>query len=256
MQQLEQILTFILDHKELIATLFMTLITVIGTLGAGSEALDVVIGAIERLGQRCQVSGEPKPNRARPLRHQRPKPTERPANGNRYPDRARVFGGFLPLNNPGQIVIETQTATRGTQKAVRGVLAQQRSGASGRCRLEIPAVLGTGRILVEWAWPCFAYGGNEDIGVFLLPRKVRGHLKGQSAVLSGCGCQDHPGEQPEKPVLRPDLHRSGDKPNTSDRRASEHKKHHGHRHYCAPQRLIETGHTRSSDDRDESSSRS
>jgi len=29
MQQFEQILTFILDHKELIATLFVTLLTVI-----------------------------------------------------------------------------------------------------------------------------------------------------------------------------------------------------------------------------------
>jgi hypothetical protein len=53
MQQLEQILTFILDHKELIATLFVTLITIIKLTAWGrarAAALDTVIGVIERFG--------------------------------------------------------------------------------------------------------------------------------------------------------------------------------------------------------------
>ena len=53
MQQLEQILTFVLDHKELIATLFVTLVTVIKLTAWGrakASALDAVIGVIERLG--------------------------------------------------------------------------------------------------------------------------------------------------------------------------------------------------------------
>ena len=40
----------------------------------------------------------------------------------------------------------------------------------GRLRLEIPAVLGTGKEnRSEWATPCFPYGGNDDIGMFLVP---------------------------------------------------------------------------------------
>lgn len=53
MQQLEQILTFILDHKELFATLIVTLLTIIKLTAWGrakASALDAVIGVIERLG--------------------------------------------------------------------------------------------------------------------------------------------------------------------------------------------------------------
>ena len=42
----------------------------------------------------------------------------------------------------------------------------------GRCRLEVPAVLGQGREnWSDWAWPCFPYGGNEDTGMFLIPEE-------------------------------------------------------------------------------------
>lgn len=53
MQQLEQILTFVLDHKELLATLIVTLLTIIKLTAWGrakAAALDAVIGVIERLG--------------------------------------------------------------------------------------------------------------------------------------------------------------------------------------------------------------
>ncbi|MEP0842181.1 MAG: hypothetical protein AAC993_06500 [Dehalococcoides mccartyi] len=60
MQQFEQILTFILDHKELIATLFVTLFTVIKLTAWGrakAAALDAVIGVIERLGAKEVKTG-------------------------------------------------------------------------------------------------------------------------------------------------------------------------------------------------------
>ena len=42
----------------------------------------------------------------------------------------------------------------------------------GRVRLEIPAVLGSGREnWSEWAAPCFPYGGNDDTGMFLIPEE-------------------------------------------------------------------------------------
>lgn len=42
----------------------------------------------------------------------------------------------------------------------------------GRIRLEIPAVLGSGREnWSEWAAPCFPYGGNDDTGMFLIPEE-------------------------------------------------------------------------------------
>jgi hypothetical protein len=60
MQQLEQIMTFVLDHKELIATLFVTLVTVIKLTAWGrakASALDAVIGVIERLGAKEVKTG-------------------------------------------------------------------------------------------------------------------------------------------------------------------------------------------------------
>ena len=42
----------------------------------------------------------------------------------------------------------------------------------GRCRLEIPAVLGQGREnWSDWASPSFPYGGNQDTGMFLIPEE-------------------------------------------------------------------------------------
>lgn len=60
MQQLEQILTFILDHKELITTLLVTLLTIIKLTSWGrakAAALDTVIGVIERMGAKEVKNG-------------------------------------------------------------------------------------------------------------------------------------------------------------------------------------------------------
>jgi hypothetical protein len=60
MQQFEQILTFILNHKELIATLIVTLLTVIKLTAWGqakAAALEAVIGVIERLGAKEVKTG-------------------------------------------------------------------------------------------------------------------------------------------------------------------------------------------------------
>jgi len=60
MQQFEQILTFILDHKELIGTLIVTLLTVVKLTAWGrakAAALEAVIGVIERLGAKEVKTG-------------------------------------------------------------------------------------------------------------------------------------------------------------------------------------------------------
>ena len=60
MQQFEQILTFILDHKELIGTLIVTLLTVVKLTAWGrakATALEAVIGVIERLGAKEVKTG-------------------------------------------------------------------------------------------------------------------------------------------------------------------------------------------------------
>jgi len=60
MQQLEQILTFILDHKELIGTFLATLLAIIKLTSWGrakAAALDAVIGVIERMGAKEVKSG-------------------------------------------------------------------------------------------------------------------------------------------------------------------------------------------------------
>jgi len=107
MQQLEQILTFVLDHKELIATLFVTLVTVIKLTAWGrakASALDAVIGVIERLGAKevkTSVAGQElklKTAAQDALRHAVAK-----ADPKKTPDGTvsrivrEVLRGFLPL---------------------------------------------------------------------------------------------------------------------------------------------------------------
>jgi len=109
----------------------------------------------------------------------------------------------------------------------------------GRCRLEIPAVLGTGKEnWSEWAWPCFPYGGNEDIGLFLVPEEgasVWAEFEGgnvQYPIWSGVWlAKSNPGEQPEESkrlCSDPTCHDCEDKvEHKPDRRDDlEHKKHH------------------------------
>ncbi len=76
----------------------------------------------------------------------------------------------------------------------------------GRCRLEVPAVLGVGKEnWSDWAWPCFPYGGNDDIGMFLVPEEgasVWAEFEGgdpQYPIWTGVWlAMSNPGEQPEE----------------------------------------------------------
>ena len=138
----------------------------------------------------------------------------------------------------------------------------------GRCRLEIPVVLGTGKEnWSDWAWPCFPYGGNEDVGVFLIPEEgasVWAEFEGgnvQYPIWSGVWLsKSNPGEQPEESkrlCSDPTCHDCEDKvEHKADRRDNlEHRKYHGHPPYYCPRRKVllktETGHTIVVDDRDE-----
>ena len=138
----------------------------------------------------------------------------------------------------------------------------------GRCRLEIPAVLGKGRDnWSDWACPCFPYGGNEDIGVFLVPEEgasVWAEFEGgniQYPIWSGVWlAKSNPGEQPEESkrlCSDPTCHDCEDKvEHKPDRRDNlEHRKYHDHPPYYCPRRKVllktETGHTIVVDDRDE-----
>ena len=138
----------------------------------------------------------------------------------------------------------------------------------GRCRLEIPAVLGQGREnWSDWASPCFPYGGNQDTGMFLIPEEgasVWAEFEGgqvQYPIWAGVWLAgSNPGEQPEESkrlCFEPTCHDCEDKvEHKPDRRDDlEHKKYHGHPPYYCPRRKVllktETGHTIVVDDRDE-----
>ncbi len=138
----------------------------------------------------------------------------------------------------------------------------------GRCRLEIPAVLGQGREnWSDWASPCFPYGGNEDTGMFLIPEEgasVWAEFEGgqvQYPIWAGVWLAgSNPGEQPtesKRLCHDPTCHDCEDKvEHARDRRDDlEHKKYHGHPPYYCPRRKVllktETGHTIVVDDRDE-----
>lgn len=81
----------------------------------------------------------------------------------------------------------------------------------GRLRLEIPAVLGSGRDnWSAWASPCFPYGGNPDCGFFLLPEvgaSVWAEFEGgdvQSPIWSGVWLAGrNPGEMPAEAAANP-----------------------------------------------------
>ena len=138
----------------------------------------------------------------------------------------------------------------------------------GRCRLEIPAVLGQGREnWSDWAWPCFPYGGNEDTGMFLIPEEgasVWAEFEGgqvQYPIWAGVWLAgSNPGEQPEESkrlCFSPTCHDCEDRvEHAQDRRDDlEHRKYHDHPPYYFPRRKVllktETGHTIVFDDRDE-----
>ena len=138
----------------------------------------------------------------------------------------------------------------------------------GRCRLEVPAVLGVGKEnWSDWAWPCFPYGGNDDTGMFLIPEEaasVWAEFEGgdpQFPIWSGVWlAKSNPGEQPQEskrlcsPVTCRDCEdKCGHATDPADNR--EHGKFHSHPEYYCPRRKVlvktETGHTIVMDDRDE-----
>ena len=138
----------------------------------------------------------------------------------------------------------------------------------GRCRLEIPAVLGTGKEhWSDWASPCFPYGGNQDIGVFLVPEEgasVWAEFEGgdvQYPIWTGVWlAKSNPGEQPEEAKRLCSQAKCLDCEDKADHAGNpldnkEHGKFHGHPDYYCPRRKVllktETGHTIVADDKDE-----
>ncbi len=136
----------------------------------------------------------------------------------------------------------------------------------GRLRLEVPAVLGTGpENWSDWAWPCFPYGGNDDVGMFLVPEEgasVWAEFEGgqvQYPIWSGVWlAKSNPGEQPAESKRLCDEAKCVDCPDSADHNknpdALEHKKYHAHPSFYCPRRKVllktETGHTIVVDDKD------
>ncbi len=137
----------------------------------------------------------------------------------------------------------------------------------GRVRLEIPAVLGTGQEnWSEWASPCFPYGGNDDVGMFMVPEEgasVWAEFEGgivQYPIWAGVWlARSNPGEQPEECKRTCEDPACLDCEDKLEHQASrpddlEHKKYHGHPPYYCPRFKVlmktETGHTIMADDRD------
>lgn len=137
----------------------------------------------------------------------------------------------------------------------------------GRCRLEIPQVLGEGvDNWSEWASPCFPYGGNPDMGMFLMPDEgasVWAEFEAgdvRAPIWSGVWIAGtNPGEQPLEATRLCSTTTCADcedrllhATNRADN--AEHAKFHAHPDYYCPRRRVlfksETGHTIVADDRD------
>jgi len=117
----------------------------------------------------------------------------------------------------------------------------------GRCRLEIPAILGVGtENWSDWASPCFPFGGIDNCGTFLVPPEgasVCAEFEGgdpQFPIWSGIWlAMSNPGEMPDEAkrlcngaecALCPDA--AGHAVNLSDN--LEHRKFHRHPPYWCP----------------------
>lgn len=139
----------------------------------------------------------------------------------------------------------------------------------GRCRIEVPAVLGVGKEnWSDWAWPCLPFGGTDDVGMFLIPEEgasVWAEFEGgdpQYPIWTGVWlAMGNPGEQPNEskrlcPV--PTCKECPDKSEHAAIRADhlEHGRWHGHPPYYCPKMKIlvktRTGHTILLDDKDDS----
>ena len=134
----------------------------------------------------------------------------------------------------------------------------------GRIRMEIPSILGVGN-WSEWATPCFPYGGNDDMGTFMVPDEgasVWAEFEGGDPALPiwvGVWiAKSNPGEQPEESKRMCDkatcegCEDAGEHSRKPD--DTEHKQFHGHpEYYCPRVRVLmktETGHTILADDKD------
>lgn len=136
----------------------------------------------------------------------------------------------------------------------------------GRLRLEIPAVLGTGKDnWSEWASPCVTYGGNDDIGSFLVPEEgasVWAEFEGgqvQYPIWVGVWfAKSNPAEQPEEAKRLCDEATCKDCEDNLEHNqppdSLEHQKYHQHPPFYCPRRKVlfksETGHTVMVDDKD------
>jgi hypothetical protein len=138
----------------------------------------------------------------------------------------------------------------------------------GRCRLEIPAVLGVGQEnWSDWASPCFPYGGTENCGMFLVPEEgasVWAEFEGgdcQFPIWSGVWlAMSNPGEQPDEAkrlcdVVTCSVCRDRDDHASNRTDNLEHRKYHGHPpYYCTKMKVLAKttlGHTILLDDKDE-----
>lgn len=137
----------------------------------------------------------------------------------------------------------------------------------GRCRLEIPAVLGVGEEnWSDWAAPCFPYGGIENCGMFLVPEErasVWAEFEGgecQYPIWSGVWlAMTNPGEQPDEGKRLCEVATCSickDKDDHASNRADnlEHGKYHSHPpYYCTKMKVLAKtplGHTILLDDKD------
>lgn len=137
----------------------------------------------------------------------------------------------------------------------------------GRCRLEIPAVLGTGpENWSDWASPCFPFGGIDDCGTFLVPPEgasVWAEFEGgdcQYPIWSGVWLAgSNPGEMPDEAkrlcsgsecAICPDKTEHATKLQDN----LEHGKFHAHPPYWCPKVFVlaktPAGHTILFDDRE------
>lgn len=137
----------------------------------------------------------------------------------------------------------------------------------GRCRLEIPAVLGIGREnWSDWAWPCFPFGGTDNCGTFLVPPEgasVWAEFEGGDPsypIWSGVWLAgSNPGEMPDEAKRLCGGTECSDCLDVREHAALraddlEHKKYHGHPPYWCPRVYVlaktPAGHTILFDDRE------
>lgn len=136
----------------------------------------------------------------------------------------------------------------------------------GRCRLEVPAVLGAGaECWSNWSSPCFPWGGNDDQGCFMVPDEgatVWAEFEmgdPQYPIWTGFWIAgSNPGEQPSESkrlCSNADCQDCEDaRQHSSEPDSLEHGKYHDPSTFHCPRMRVlmktETGHTILADDKD------